>query len=113
MTNIEAKKNELEKLSAGNQRSYSEIQQATDGMLRMDFQSARSEMFIDFLQECGIISEEQRVDFELRFQNTVEQSLKDAWEKVRQAEKQVKLHVPASARQGASIVGMDGRPIKS
>lgn len=113
MTDIEAKKSKLEKLTAGNQRSYTEIMEVTGGQLRMDFQSARAEMFIDFLESAGVISEEQRVDFELMFNETVDEALTKAWEQVRQAEKQVKLHVPASARGDAKIVGLDGRPIKS
>lgn len=84
---LQAKKDRARALLEGNERSYRELQQATNGQFRMSASDLRREMFIDYLVDAGILTEHQRWDFEIAFNTEVERSLNEYWEKVRASQK--------------------------
>jgi hypothetical protein len=112
---LDHKKTRLQKLLEGNERAYAEMQQATGGRMNIDFDSARREMFIDSLVTWGVITEEQKVDFDLAFHEQVEQAIKQGWADIREQQRQAaqpKLVVP-SQRPVRLVDPKTGKPIGS
>lgn len=109
------KKNRLAELSAGNDRSYSELMAATGGAARMDTTSARLELLIETLVAAGVLTEEQVLDFEIKFHEKVEDALNQHWSQVRQMQAEArapKLVVPGGGRK-STLTDAHGRPLKS
>lgn len=108
-TDIEHKRKKVEDLEGGNQRSYTELREATGGRFSMDTSDLRRELLIDHLVEWGIISEDQKLDFEIKFHTEVEQALSGAWQQYRDARRhQAKLSV---VKKPTALLDQNGRPI--
>lgn len=102
-------KKKITELEAGNQRSYTELLEKTKGRAKMDTSDMRRELFIDHLVEWGVISEEQKLQFDLAFLKKVEEALNDFWAQWRAAqEAPPKLQV---VKKQAKLVDGRGRPL--
>lgn len=113
MTDIEHKRKKAADLEGGNERSYEELRRETGGRFAMDTGDARLQLLIETLTELGVITEEQRLDFEIKFHTQVEEALNNAWAQVRELKKraaQPQLVVPGNAK-GHGLIMPDGRKV--
>lgn len=78
---LQKKHNDLED---ENLRSYQELYELTQ--IPMNTVDARLQLFIEHLQDWGIIDENQRLDFELAFQLKIKDALDKTWEQVRKVQ---------------------------
>lgn len=97
-----------EELEAGNDRAYQELQQAVGGKFEMNTADARRELFVDMLIEWGVITEEQKLDFDIRFHEKIEEALTEFWRQFREQQAASKLHLP---NKGMKLVDGQGRPL--
>jgi hypothetical protein len=102
---LEAKRKKLED---GNNRSYNELRQETHGEFSMDTGDLRRELFMTFLVKWGIVSQEQALEFEIKFHEKVEEALNTQWEALREARKARGLKV---VKQDKRLLGPNGRPL--
>lgn len=107
MTDVEHKKNKVAKLEAGNQRSFDELREATGKRFTMDTSDLRRELLIEFLVDWGVITEEQRLDFEITFHEQVEDALNEAWDSWKQSQKP-KISI---VKNDSKLLDQHGRPI--
>lgn len=107
MSQIEHKRKKAEELEAGNERSFQELREATHGRFGMDTSDLRREMMLDKLVEWGVVSEEQRLDFDIEFHTKVEEALSTAWTNFRAAQKP-NLSV---VKKPSKLVDGKGRPL--
>lgn len=111
MTDLEHKQKKAADMEAGNERSYGEIQEIIP-TFTMDTSDLRRELFIKKMVEWGIVTEEQKLDFEIQFHAEVEEALNGTWEQVRAAQaakSKKKLTVVKST--AAKLLGPNGQPI--
>lgn len=106
---LEFKKKRIIKLGEGNQRSYNELLEASNGMMQMDTSDMRRELMFDFMVEIGLITEDQRYDFEIKFHEKVETALNDAWTQLREGEKAASALSVVKKPKG--LVDQYGRPL--
>ena len=66
--------------------SFAELQKKVKN-LSMDTTGARIELLIDTLQEIGVLSKEQRLDFEIAFYEKIANSLKEMWTQLQEQER--------------------------
>lgn len=114
MTDMEHKAKKAAELAAGNERSYAELQAETHalgGRYSMDTGDLRRELFIESLVKWGIISEDQKLDYDLEFHAQVETALNEAWEQVREAKKQRGQRHLVVAKKPEGLVDQHGRPL--
>lgn len=111
MTDVEHKRKQVEKLEAGNERSYAELRQATENRFSMDTSDMRRELLIDSLVEWGIITEEQVLDFDIEFHNKVEVALNDAWSQYREMKAEAERPKIAAVTKPSKLVDQNGRPL--
>lgn len=104
---LDAKRNRAAELESGNQRSYEELQEVTKKRYSMDTSDMRRELFIECLVKWGVVSEEQKLDFDIAFHERVEEALNGAWAKFREANNP-KLQVVRSDKR---LTDKHGRPI--
>jgi hypothetical protein len=109
MTDIEHMKKKIEELEAGNQRSYEELLKATQGRATIDTSDFRRELLIEKLIEWGIVTEEQRLQFELEFHTKVEEAINNTWAKFREAQGRAKLSVVK--KSAPKLLGPDGKAL--
>ena len=102
---IESKRKKVEELEAGNQRAYDELRKATRGQFGMDTSDLRRELLIEMLIEWGILSEEQKLDFDIEFHKQVEKALGDAMTQIKQ-QAEPRLIIKQKA---PNLLGPDGR----
>lgn len=102
------KQKRITELAEGNERSYAElIETLAPRPFNMDTSDVRRELFIEFLEKWGVITEEQRLDYEIAFHEKVEEALNGVWEQVRQ-QKQPKLSV---VKKPSKLLDAQGRPL--
>lgn len=106
MTDLEHKQKKVVEMEEGNQRSYEELQSKLQGF-NMDTSDMRRELFIEHLVLWGVISEDQKLNFEIAFHEKVEEALDGAWNKVRAAQKP-KLAV---VKKPSNLLDQHGRPL--
>lgn len=113
---LASKRRRVEEAEAGNQRSYTELQQAiaeAGGRWGgMDTSDMRRELFIQQLVEWGIITEDQVLDFELEFHKRVEDSLNQQWESFRQQLAEAKARKLSVVKKPDVLLGPDGQPMR-
>lgn len=83
------KKRKAVELSESNERTYRELKEFTGGQFSMNAADLRREMFFDHLVEAGILPEESRWDFEIKFQSSIEDTLKEQFTMAREAKAEV------------------------
>lgn len=111
MTNLDHKKKKASELEEGNERSYTEIQEIIPNFT-MDTSDLRRELFMKYLVEWGIVSEEQMLDFDIAFHTEVEEALNGTWAQVRAAQAaKSKKKLSVVKKPEAKLLGPDGRPI--
>lgn len=105
-----------EKIEAGNLRSYQELEQKMKEMgvrgFTMDTGDTRLAILIDHLLIWGLITEDQRWDFELAFHARVEDELGEVWKKVREVESERDKPRIATPPPSGGLLGPNGQPIK-
>lgn len=89
MTDLDHKRRKSEELESGNQRSYEELQEKVP-RFTMDTSDMRRELFIEHLVTWGIITEEQKLDFDIAFHEKVDKALDGAWASWREHQEQKK-----------------------
>lgn len=104
---LEPKFQTIDKLVEENTQSWKELHEAIPG-IAMDTSDARLNMFIEFLTESGIMSDEQRLDFEIEFQNHIKQALDNTWEGYRKSKASRNILVPDNR---GSLVDLHGNPL--
>lgn len=97
---------ELKRLEDGNNASYTQLCQ-TIPSFQMDTTAARLQCLVDALT-ATVWTEGDRLTFELAFHTRVEDALKGAWEKVREAKAKEQLIKPPSS---GKLFGPGGRPL--
>lgn len=107
MTDIEHKRKKVAELEEGNQRAYMELREATNNRFSMDTSDMRRELFIEKLVEWGLVSEEQKLDFDIEFHSQVEEALVGAWQQFRAAQTP-KLQV---VKKPSTLLDSKGRPL--
>lgn len=78
---LQKKHNDLED---ENLRSYQELYELTQ--IPMNTVDARLQLFIEHMQDWGIIDQDQRLEFEMAFQLKVKDALDKTWEQVRKVQ---------------------------
>src|SRR4051794_36824017 len=110
MTDIDYKKNLADQMETGNQRSYDELRDKLGTQFDMNTSDTRRETLIETLVNCGIMTEEQYLDFEIAFHTKVETALNNFWAQLRgQEEKPSHLAV---VKKPSQLLDATGRPIK-
>ena len=111
---IAAKKKQRDELEAGNERSYMELgQDITAHGARfggMDTSDMRRELFYEMLVEWGIVSEEQMLDFDIRFHEKVEEALNAHWSEWNAAKAERNKPSIALVKNFDKLLGPNGMP---
>lgn len=92
MSDLEDLQRKHDKLAEENQASYQQLQQQAG--VTMNTESMRLNLFIDFATEIGLLTEEERLNFEILFHERVKESLDGVWEQYRAAAKKQQLATP-------------------
>lgn len=107
MSEIDHMKKRHKELEEGNERSYKEMCEFVGRNLGMDTSDTRRELLYEKLQEWGIISEKQALEFEINFHEKVEAALNQQWIELRkQAGPQLSI-----VKKPTKLVDQHGRPI--
>lgn len=106
--NTEEKRAYAADLGNKNQESYNELQAELKGNFEMDTSDFRRETFFQLLLEWGVITEDQMLDFEIKFHEGVWEQLESFWGQLRDAKAKAKLSKPSRV-----LLGPGGQPISS
>lgn len=105
---IEEKRAKAQKLGEQNQASYDQLRAELQGNFEMDTGDFRRETLTQCLVEWGVITEEQLLDFEIKFHEGVWEQLERFWGQYREAKAKAKLAKPARV-----LLGPGGQPIST
>jgi hypothetical protein len=105
---IEEKKALVQEKAEANQKSYDDLRSELGPQFDMDTSDYRREMFIQYLMEIGVITEEQVLDFEIKFHEGIWTQLEGFWLQVREHKAKQKLIKPKH-----TLLGPGGQPISS
>lgn len=99
-----AKQKRATELLEGNERSYRELVSASHGQFKMNASDLRREMFIDHLVEIGVVTDEQRWDFEIKFNENIEENLEKNWASFRESQEKAKAAEKAASKAASLTV---------
>ncbi len=100
----EEEKEYLKNLTADNQQTATKI--ATYTGRRLDASAARFEVFLTFMEESGQWSKEDRLHYEIAFQEHIAYELAEIMQQIQQAKAQETLGI--NPTQNVSILGPNG-----
>lgn len=115
---LEAKRKKAERLEAGNDRSFNELNEKLAEYhappQQMDVSGMRLEMLIDALKGRPEF-EEAMLDFEIACHEKISKALDDQWVKLREAIKEYekKKNGLAVVKKPDTLLDQHGRPLKS
>jgi hypothetical protein len=103
---LQSKRDRLAALDKENGEVYAELQAGFQGFT-MNTVGARQELLLDYLKE-SIWSEEQSIDFEIKFHERVKEAMKEPLEKLQEARRRQNFTV---VKNPTSLVDKNGRPL--
>lgn len=103
---IEDKQAQVKLAAEKNQQSYDQLRAELGPQFDMDTGDYRREMFIQYLMEVGVLTEEQVLDFEIKFHEGIWDQLEGFWVKVRETKAARMLVKPKR-----TLLGPNGQPI--